>query len=128
MKRETKRQEKSLDLKRKEIADRIKALEEVQRMGNKMKRNEEMKTLLGITDDEQLDQAIEQTKRDILSGKKIDMTSATGRGGWFDTIFYCVMFVLLFYFAERDYGFNILHWLAKVCPKEAAVIRQAQQW
>ena len=81
-----------------------------------------------ITDDEQLDQAIEQTKRDILSGKKMDMTSATGRGGWFDTIFYCVMFVLLFYFAERDYGFNVLHWLAKVFPKEAAVIRQAQQW
>ena len=97
-------------------------------MGDKMKRNDEMKSLLGITDDEQLDQAIEQTKRDILSGKKMEMTSTTGRGGWFDTIFYCVMFVLLFYFAERDYGFNILHWLAKIFPKEAEVIRQAQQW
>ena len=89
---------------------------------------DKMKKLLGITDDEQVDQAIEQTKRDLLAGKRVGGMSTTSRGGWFDTVFYCVMVILLFYFAERDYGFNVLDWLARVFPKEAAVIRQAQQW
>eukprot|EP00937_MAST-01D_sp_MAST-1D-sp2_P001736 g1736.t1 len=111
--------------KRAQIRERIEALEAVQHMADNMKRDEHMRKMLGIGSDEQLDKAIAKTKVDLLRGRRADSISSSSRS--FDTMFYLLMFGLIFYFANRDYGFNVFHWLASVFPKEAAVIRSAME-
>jgi len=117
-------------MKRAAIEARLRTLEEVHRMGESLKKNVEMRKLMGIEDDAELDAAIEKTKREAVRGGP----SQGGGGGMghsavkmFDSIFYFAMIVALFYFANRDYGFNVLDWLGGVFPKEAGVIRRAME-
>jgi len=117
-------------MKRAAIEARLRTLEEVHRMGESLKKNVEMRKLMGIEADAELDAAIEKTKREAVRGGP----SHGGGGGMghsaikmFDSIFYFAMIVALFYFANRDYGFNVLDWLGGVFPKEAGVIRRAME-
>jgi hypothetical protein len=94
-------------------------LQEIDKIAHRFD-NPKVRQMMGVDENEMKD-IVKQTKRDIRSGK----THAEPLMSWqgcFDTFFYVTMLSAIFYFANKDYGFNIIVFLAKHFPKEAKVL------
>ena len=97
-----------------------KKMEKIDEAGDSMRDNEKLRKLFHMSD-EDIDKMVAKTKQDVRMG--VTPSEPTNYGAWFDTFFFIAIMVALFYFANRDYGFDITFWLAHHFPKEAKVIR-----
>jgi len=114
--------ERSKDDMYQEAKERVlnKKLEKVDEAAASMRNNAKFRKLLGVTD-ENIEDVVAKTKNDVRMG--VTPSEPTNFAAWFDTFFFVAMAVALCYFANRDYGFNVLFWLEKHFPKEGKVIR-----
>ncbi|KAF0684110.1 Aste57867_23897 [Aphanomyces stellatus] len=85
-------------------------------------RIDKLQSMLGLEEDT-IRAMVADAKRDALAGKR-PPPPPTNYMAWIDRMVYLTFFILLGYFAWRDYQIDVLALLAHAFPREAATLRQ----